>query len=128
MWCKIKYALPQVKANKGRIIFVSSGASTSATMGWGFYGSSKAAINHLAMTLGKEEPDVVSVSVRPGMVDTDMQVLLRENYVEALGPKDSQRFIDAHKEGKLLPPEKPGNVIARLVMDAPAGLSGRYVR
>jgi NAD(P)-dependent dehydrogenase (short-subunit alcohol dehydrogenase family) len=40
----------------------------------GAYGSSKAALNHLARTLAVEEPDVTTVAVRPGVVDTDMQV------------------------------------------------------
>lgn len=97
-------------------------------MGWGFYGSSKAALNHLAMTMGKEEPKVTTIALRPGMVDTEMQVLLREKHTEALGPEDSRRFIDAHDEGKLLPPQKPGNVIARLVLNAPRELSGKFVR
>ncbi|KAL1956667.1 hypothetical protein VTO42DRAFT_6917 [Malbranchea cinnamomea] len=123
----LKYAIPQLRLTRGRIIFTSSGAATSATTGWGFYGASKAAINHLAMTLGKEEPEVVTIALRPGMVDTDMQVLLRERYTEILGPKDSERFITAHKEGKLLRPEKPGNVIARLVLSAPTELSGKFL-
>lgn len=41
--------------------------------------SSKAALNHLASTLSVEEPDVTSIALRPGVVDTDMQVLLRSN-------------------------------------------------
>lgn len=32
----------------------------------------------LTTTFALEEPDVVAISIRPGVVDTDMQKLIRE--------------------------------------------------
>ncbi|SMQ49024.1 unnamed protein product [Zymoseptoria tritici ST99CH_3D7] len=58
-------AVPELRKTKGALIFVSSGAATSAYTGWGAYGGAKAAANHLAATLGREEPDVVSLAIRP---------------------------------------------------------------
>lgn len=43
-----------------------------------FCSASKAAMNSLARTLGNEEPSIVTVAVRPGIVDTDMQKAIRE--------------------------------------------------
>lgn len=84
-------------------------------------------MNHLALTLGAEEPDITSVSIRPGMVDTEMQRELREDHVNNLEAEVHAKFTGVHKEGKLLKPEQPGHVMAKLVLDAPSSLSGRFL-
>lgn len=91
------------------------------------YGSSKAAMNHLNSTLAREEPEITSLAIRPGMVDTGMQEELRTQHVTALGAQDSQRFLDAHEGGNLLKPEQPGHVIGRLAVDAPRELTGKFI-
>ena len=77
-------------------------------------------MNSLAMTLSAEEPDVTTISIRPGMVDTEMQRELREVH-------NAERFVQVHQEGKLLKPQQPGNVMARLVSGAPKDLSGKFI-
>lgn len=62
----------------GRIIMVSSGAASGGVQGWGAYSASKAALNSVVRTLGNEEPDVVSIALRPGVVDTEMQEIIRD--------------------------------------------------
>lgn len=42
--------------------------------------------------------------------------------------KDAEKFKSLHEEGKLLRPEQPGNVMARLVLDAGGELSGKFLR
>ncbi|KAL8790557.1 MAG: hypothetical protein Q9195_006301 [Heterodermia aff. obscurata] len=121
-------ALPALRRSKGRIIFTSSGAAINAYTGWGAYGASKAAINHLALTLGAEEPDVTSISLRPGVVDTEMQREIREVHGPGMQEQDIARFHKLHKEGGLLKPEQPGHVIAKLAVDGPKELSGRFLR
>ena len=128
MVSKVKEALPQLRRVKGRIVFTSSGAAVHSYASWGAYGAAKAALNHLAMTLSVEEPDVVTIAVRPGAVDTDMQTELREVYHEKMDEKDRERFSKLKKEGGLLKPEQPGNVMARLVLEAGKELSGKFVR
>lgn len=125
---KVREALPHLRRSKGRIVFTSSGAGVHAYSCWGAYGAAKAAQNHLALTLAVEEPDVVTVAVRPGMVDTDMQVELTEVYHDKMDEKDRERFRKLKREGALLRPEQPGNVMARLVLEAGKELSGRFVR
>lgn len=39
--------------------------------------SSKAALNHFTQTLALEEPSITAIAVRPGVVDTSMQDLIR---------------------------------------------------
>lgn len=125
---QIRLALPHLRSSKGRIVLTSSGAATYAYAAWGAYGASKAALNHVAMTLAAEEPDVVTVSVRPGVVDTEMQRELRDVHIEKLALKDGDKFLTLKREGRLLRPEQPGNVIARLVLEAGKELSGKFVR
>lgn len=120
-----KAALPALKKSKGTILFTSSGAASNAYPTWGAYGASKAAINHLAMTVANEEKDITSIAIRPGVVDTDMQRDIREKHNTAMDPSDAMKFAELKVEGRLLKPEQPGHVMAKLILDAPKSL--RYV-
>lgn len=108
-------------------MFTSSGAATGAYTSWGAYGSSKAALNSLARHIAVEEPDIVSVAISPGRVDTDMQRELREQGT-AMSNKDYETFKADFEEGRLIKPEQPGRVIARLAVDAKPELSGKYFK
>ncbi|KAJ5500740.1 hypothetical protein LT330_001921 [Penicillium expansum] len=121
-----KAALPALRESKGKIIFTSSGAAVTGYRGWALYAATKAAMNNFAMSLGAEEPDVTSVSIRPGMVDTEMQRALREDHATALDAEMHSKFTGVHKDGKLLKPEQPGHVMAKLVLDAPKEISGHF--
>lgn len=125
---QLKAAIPDLRRSNGRIIFTSSGAASKGCSGWGAYGASKAALNHLAMTLSAEEPNITCISIRPGVVDTQMQRELRDVHFSGMQEKDSARFFILHKEGGLLKPEQPGNVIAKLLLDGPRELSGKFLR
>ncbi|KAF2997657.1 hypothetical protein E8E13_005543 [Curvularia kusanoi] len=123
----IQAALPSLRETSGRIVITSSGAATGHYQGWAAYGSGKAVLNHVAATLGVEEPSVTTVSVRPGVVDTEMQRAIREEHVKGMSEKDQEKFHGLHKEGKLVRPEQPAGVIAELAVRAEKGLSGRFV-
>jgi len=122
----IKAALPSLRQTHGRIVLTSSGAATGAYSTWGAYGSSKAALNHLALTLANEEPDITTVSIRPGVVDTDMQAEVR-GHKGVMDGKDVEKFKTLFEQGKLLKPEQPGNVMSRLAIGAKKGLSGKFL-
>jgi len=124
---QIKGALPALRSSKGRIIITSSGAAVSSYTAWGAYGAAKAALNHLAGTLAAEEPDVTTVAIRPGTVDTEMQRELREIHHKTMAEKDARKFADLKTTGTLLKPEQPGHVIARVALAAPKELSGRFI-
>lgn len=90
----LKATLPALRGSElgARVIFVSSGASVKGLPTWGPYSAGKAAVNslcryltvgpekldsnNLARTLAEEEPGIVAVAVRPGMVDTDVSYLV----------------------------------------------------
>ncbi|KAK1236496.1 hypothetical protein PQX77_000273 [Marasmius sp. AFHP31] len=125
----VQGTLPSLRKSEfgGRIVFVSSGAAVKGTAGWGPYNASKAAMNSLCRTLAEEEPDVVSVALRPGTVDTAMQQAIREQGVKHMTESDHQSFMRLHSDGILLKPELPGGVIASLAIRATKDLSGQFV-
>ncbi|KAF2473265.1 NAD(P)-binding protein [Lindgomyces ingoldianus] len=125
----IQTALPYIRTSKGRIILTSSGAAINAYTGWGAYGAGKAVFNHLALTLAIEEPDVTTISVRPGVVDTEMQREIREKHNIAMDAKDAEKFRSLKEGGSLLRPEQPGHVIAKLAVEDGVGkeLSGKFL-
>lgn len=67
--------LPALRAARGRVVLLNSGAGLSARAGWASYAASKFALRALADALRAEEaPHGVRVtSVHPGRVDTAMQ-------------------------------------------------------
>ncbi|KAL8663561.1 MAG: hypothetical protein Q9202_003749 [Teloschistes flavicans] len=121
----ITAALPHLRESKGRIVLTSSGAASKHFTGWGAYGCSKAAIEHLALELPVEEPEIISVSVKPGVVDTEMMKAVRTDHAATQDAKDVELFNNLHKKGALLQPHQPGNVLARLVLGCPQELSGK---
>jgi NAD(P)-dependent dehydrogenase (short-subunit alcohol dehydrogenase family) len=84
-------------------------------------------MNSLAQHIGVEEPAIATVSVGPGRVDTDMQKEIRETG-SAMDSKDHASFVSGFEEGKLNKPEWPGQVIAKLAVEAKTDLRGGYYR
>lgn len=56
-------------------------------------------MNHLALTLKVEEPDITTIAIRPGVVDTEMQRELREVHHERMDKKDREKFMSAKANG-----------------------------
>ncbi|KAF9974213.1 hypothetical protein BGZ73_002435 [Actinomortierella ambigua] len=121
-----RLSLPALRETKGRIILVGSSASRIALKGWGAYCTAKAATNMLAEILAIEEKDVTTMSVHPGIVDTDMQGVIREQGAGSMGEFHAE-FIKFHTEGLLEPAEVPGYILVNLALHATPDLSGKYV-
>ncbi|KAI0397670.1 short-chain dehydrogenase [Xylariaceae sp. FL0594] len=124
----VKEAIPELRKTHGRVVLISSGAAKGAVAGWGAYGTSKAAIDHMCAHLAVEEPSIVSLAISPGKVDTEMQKVIREQGGAGMTPEVHSSFVAEHEEGRLLRPEQPGTVIAKLVIDAPSSLRGKNWR
>lgn len=56
-----------------------------------------------------------------------MQDFIRETCEEAMGA-GFERFRNLKKDNILLRPEQPGHVIAKLALETPKDLSGKYLR
>lgn len=65
-------ALPALRASGGTVVAITSDAAAEAYEGWGGYGASKAALEHLARVLAAEEPTLAVHRIDPGDLRTDM--------------------------------------------------------
>ena len=65
--------LPALRAAKGHVVLINSGAGLRAHAGWGAYAASKFALRAFGDALRLEEPELRVTSVHPGRIDTDMQ-------------------------------------------------------
>ncbi len=90
---------------KGRILHISSGAAHYALKSWGAYCVSKAALLMLYQMLREElQGTGVQVgSLRPGIVNTEMQGHIREADLERF--PHLARFHDFHRQQQLEAPE-----------------------
>jgi NAD(P)-dependent dehydrogenase (short-subunit alcohol dehydrogenase family) len=68
----IQASLPALAKTRGAIVNVSSDAAVEAYEGWGGYGSSKAALDHISAVLAVETPAVHVYAFDPGDMRTEM--------------------------------------------------------
>ncbi|MEA3231757.1 MAG: SDR family NAD(P)-dependent oxidoreductase [Thermodesulfobacteriota bacterium] len=120
-------ALGELRKRTGRIVNVSSGASNTAIEAASAYCTAKAALNHFTRVLAAEEPEITAVAIRPGVVDTRMQKILREEGRQVMPSKWTDYYRNLKAEEKLEPPEVPGRVIAWLALNAPNDLTGQFL-
>jgi len=84
-----------VRANSrpGVLVNISSGAARHAYAGWSAYCASKAAVDRLSECIALEENDTALrvYSVAPGVIDTDMQALIRSTSADDFPMVD--RFV-----------------------------------
>lgn len=86
-----------------RILHVSSGAARSAYAGWSIYCATKAALDQHARALAADRIAGLRVaSVAPGVIDTDMQAVVRNSSPDAFPQVD--RFRRLKTEGQLQSP------------------------
>jgi NAD(P)-dependent dehydrogenase (short-subunit alcohol dehydrogenase family) len=120
-------AVSELRLRKGRIVNVSSGAAEHVIQAAGAYCTAKAALNHFTRVLAAEEPNVTAIAVRPGVVDTDMQVMLRKQGPRKMPKEQAAYYLDLKTEGRLEPPHVPARAIAWLATYAPDEWSGAYM-
>lgn len=87
-----------------QVINISSGAGRKPYPGWGIYCASKAALDRYSEVLQVEAPFAQVVSMAPGVLDTAMQVDIRQSSAKDF--PNVQRFIDLHAEQELSPPRE----------------------
>ena len=68
----IQLALPLLRQSGGTVVSLTSDAGVEAYEGWGGYGSSKTALDHLHRVLAKEVSGVRFYTFDPGDMRTDM--------------------------------------------------------
>ena len=104
----IQTLLPALSEREGTIVNVTSDAAVEAYPGWGGYGSSKAALDHLTAILAVEEPSLRVYAFDPGDMRTEMH----------------QRAFPGEDVSDRPEPEEVVPALLRLVGESPA--SGRH--
>ncbi|CAG9993195.1 unnamed protein product [Clonostachys byssicola] len=123
----INAALDKLRNTKGSLVWVSSGAANMSIAAWGTYASSKAAVNAILAHYAVEEPDISSIAINPGIVDTDMQATIRDQGKSTMSQAEHENFVAVFEAGGLLKPEQPGSVIAKLAVEPTKELSGKFL-
>ena len=123
----IRAAVSALRAQKGCIVNVSSGAASLALENISAYCTAKAALNHFTRVLAVEEPDLTALAVRPGVVDTDMQTYIRNEGSRAMPAEQVAYYRHLKENGQLEPPEVPARSIAWLALHAPREFSGQFL-
>jgi NAD(P)-dependent dehydrogenase (short-subunit alcohol dehydrogenase family) len=99
----VQAALPQLRASGGTVVAVTSDAAAEAYEGWGGYGASKAALEHLAAVLAEEEPSITVHRLDPGDMRTEMHqaAFPGEDISDRPLPSTSapavRRLVEAHR-------------------------------
>ncbi|MGB5991377.1 MAG: SDR family NAD(P)-dependent oxidoreductase [Desulfobacterales bacterium] len=122
----IQAAISSLRIQNGRIVNVSSGAATRVMKNASAYCAAKAALNHFTRVLAEEEPGLTALTIRPGVVDTDMQATIRNEGLNAMSDEQLAYYRQLKANGKLEPPEIPGRSIAWLALHAPTEFSGQF--
>jgi NAD(P)-dependent dehydrogenase (short-subunit alcohol dehydrogenase family) len=120
-------AIPELRVRNGRIVNVSSGAAHHVIAAASAYCAAKAALNQFSRVLAAEEPDLTVIAVRPGVVDTRMQELLRSEGPVKMPPEQAAFYRDLKTAGRLEPPQVPARAIAWLALHAPREWSGTFM-
>ena len=112
-------AWPHLKKSGGRIVNVLSGASRLALIGWPAYCASKAALLMLTQSTDLEgrPGGIRCFGFAPGVVDTDMQQVIRESGVNE---------VSKIPRSALAPPEIPARAIAWMAAGEADDLAGQY--
>ncbi|MGW4828552.1 SDR family oxidoreductase [Amycolatopsis japonica] len=82
--------LPALRASKGHVVVINSGAGQNARPGWGPYAASKFAVRAFADSLREEETTLRVTSIYPGRTDTEMQQAIIADEGRAYEP---ERFL-----------------------------------
>jgi benzil reductase ((S)-benzoin forming) len=118
----------------GVLVNISSGAAGNPYVGWSAYCASKAAVDQVTRVVALEEADagLRAYAVAPGVVDTDMQAMIRSTPPERFPSVDrflqlklddafnSPAWVADHVLGLLADPSSDLDVVHR-VPDEPRG-------
>ena len=85
--------LPALRAARGQVVFINSGAGLRASPGLASYSASKSALTSFADSLRADEPLLRVTSIHPGRIDTAMQRALVA-YEDR--PYDPAEFLSPH--------------------------------
>ena len=92
-----------VDGGGGVLVNISSGAARNGYAGWSAYCASKAAVDLMTECIQLEEPGLRAYAVAPGVIDTDMQALIRGTSADRFPMVD--KFLEMKKNDGFSSPE-----------------------
>lgn len=108
--------LKNIRCSK-KVVNISSGAAINPVSGWSAYCSSKAGLNMFTEVVNLEQKEIDGglkvVTFRPGVIDTDMQVEIRNSKEDEF--KDLERFKDLKSNNQLLSAEAVAGALGKLL-------------
>jgi NAD(P)-dependent dehydrogenase (short-subunit alcohol dehydrogenase family) len=122
----MRAAIPHLDKTAGKVVNISSGAAVKVVQGWSAYCASKAGLLHLTSAVALENPNISFFSLRPGVVDTDMQREIRES--EGMTTQDLAKFQGLKESASLEPPEVPARAAVWLLLKGPKERSGEFIQ
>jgi len=114
--------LPALRAARGHVVFINSGAGLNASPGLAAYSASKFAQRAFADSLRDDEPSLRVTSIHPGRVDTEMQ---QELIAYEGWEYDPSRYLKASTVAKVVADviATPPDAHTHQVVVRPRGLS-----
>lgn len=108
------------RGGEGVLVNVSSGAARKPYAGWSVYCAAKAAVDRMTECVALEEAaqGLRAYSVAPGVIDTDMQALIRATPAERF--PDAPRFVEMKRENRFNTPAFVAEQILALAFDPAA--------
>ncbi|MEW2479490.1 SDR family oxidoreductase [Mycobacterium sp. NPDC049093] len=107
--------LPALRAARGHVVFINSGAGQKVSTGMASYSASKFALRAFADSLRADEPSLRVTSIFPGRTDTEMQrdlVAYETAVSDGVGEYDATKFLK---------PETVAGLVATAVTTPPDG-------
>lgn len=111
----------QEKPNLPVLINISSGAAQKGYHGWGAYCAGKSAVDRLTECIALEEAELglKALSIAPGIVDTDMQALIRST-PETKFPSRA-KFVALKAENRFNTPEFVADTLLQWIAELRCG-------
>jgi benzil reductase ((S)-benzoin forming) len=110
------------------VINVSSGSAERSMAGSGLYSVAKCGLEMLTKSLvaDHDRPDFRAISLRPGIIDTEMQAFVRNQPIDKL--PGVGMFKEFHSSGQLVAPDVAARTIVAKLVQAPVenGRTYRY--
>lgn len=103
------------KLNGGRVLNIGSAVAYFPVQGWAPYCVSKAGLSMLTRCWQLESANPAFASVMPGIIDTDMQAIIRQT--TAMCPEKRNYFVTLQQENRLVTPETAALFLSFLLLD-----------
>ena len=118
----------QATACRKVIANISSGAAQKGYSGWSLYCAAKAGMENyvraLAIEQQAEEHPFIPVNIDPGVIDTEMQSLIRKSAVSDF--PEVERFIKRKEQGGLVSPVIVAAAVCRILDQPILSYGSRY--